>query len=263
MKMFKKMLMLMLTAVIMVSFTACSALEEDEEKFSSEGSYNAPVNLYLNTSHNTEIAAYEYSENTSYYRFTPSNAGTYTISADSLSASTNLDFYLDNLGLTAEGTSTSGETITVTLAAYQACDIRITNQGNSGTYYSLSVIESAPTVLSYEGSIASPVTLTMSSVHSGKVGIYAGESQSYYSFTPVTTALHTITVDGLSAPTDLDLWLYTTPDFNTYTDGSQLGGDTGESFTTLSSLNAGQTYYLMVNNSSSANATNYNLLVTP
>lgn len=113
----------------------------------------------------------------------------------------------------------------------------------------------------FEGSLEVPVELTLSLVHSAKIGSEHEENRSYYTF--VTGAIaqsYTITASNLTAPADLEFYLHS--DISTYIDGAYNISKTGETFVTIE-LSANTRYYLEVYNYISNEDITFDLLVAP
>lgn len=93
-----------------------------------------------------------------------------------------------------------------------------------------------------EGSLSNPVVLTVGTAHSGTIG---EGGTSYYRFTTTNAGVHTIGLTNTKS--DLSWDLYSTPDFWTdliaWCDNHRTAAD---EIGPTSSLNAGTTYYLLV-----------------
>jgi hypothetical protein len=126
------------------------------------------------------------------------------------------------------------------LAALSACAIRVDKD-----------IEPS------EGSLSSPLTLTVGVTHAGSVSGTAGQRDSYYTFfTSDGTRPYTISL--VNNDEDVAWYLYSVAGFTVQVKTCDNG--TGDEVCTTVSLTGNETYYLQVHNKSES-GTAYNLTV--
>ena len=117
----------------MLSFTACFEAPVDEEEVistttSSEGSVASPVGLAVGSTHNAKVGG-ELGYDSSYYSFTTSSAGDYTVTVSSLSGSVVIGIIgydnstfssMINIDAWSDNESNPGGNVTVTLTGLSA-----------------------------------------------------------------------------------------------------------------------------------------------
>lgn len=255
-----------LTSTAVVDDTTNDTADDttDDTTVSNEGSESSPVSLTLDTTHSAKIGANPFDggdEYYSYYAFTTSDAGSYIITAASLSESADVDLrvFSDATFDTQEGYSNNstydGESLTLTLDGSTTYYLRVENVSEYDLTFNLLVDAPEAVVVdasTSEGSVVSPVSLTLGTAHDGKIGTYSNAETrySYYEFTTTTAGEYSyaVTYDGDST-SDLDFNLYTTAVndgyVNTYYNNS------AGTFT----LDAASTYYLKILNYETADVT--------
>ena len=117
------------------------------------------------------------------------------------------------------------------------------------------VVEEDPTYSESEGSVSSPITLTLDVARSATVG-----TSSYYSFTADVTGDYIITASNLSVSADLDFIVYNDSEF-TYTINAAIDTSTTGETLTLYGVSAGTKYYLEVENWSATSNVTFDLLI--
>ena len=248
--------------IIILIFGACSiSTEESSSDYgSSDGTAAAPVELTVGTAKAGSVAKYGYS----YYKFTTSStgAGNYKLAisslsiTDSYSSSSSIISYL----YTVQGTPSSYLT-------YQSCAasctdyFRYKNVDASTTYYiriygygkgtySLTLSQGGS-----EGSVNSPVELTLSTAHTSgtidNIFSYPNYGYSYYKFTTSSADNYTLSMNNSDS---LDCSLYSNSEFSTYVTSYSYGHCTADenlskTFTGTTSsegLSANTVYYLKI-----------------
>ena len=208
--------------VFVIVMSACSVEEEKTEYGTSDGSATSPVELTVGTAKAGSFAKYGYS----YYKFTTSStgAGNYKLAisslsiTDSSSSSSSIISYL----YTVQGTPSNHLTYQSCAAScidyfgYKNVDasttyyIRIYGYG-MGTY-SLTLSQGVS-----EGSVGSPVALTLSTAHTSgtidNIYSYPNYGYSYYKFTTSSADNYTLSMNNSDS---LDCQLYLDSDFSTY-----------------------------------------------
>jgi len=219
------------------------------DKITNEGSISAPVVLILDTAHSGHVGTSSAGTGESYYKFTSGSAGYYNIGATSFTGKLSFKLYSDSAFtiLLTSADSSAGITDAV-LDASTAYYIKITNENSSGLEYTLLLSRTGelPEENTAEGSIASPVELTLDTAHSGKVGSSGDNYSSYYKFTAGDTGYYKIAVTGLSA--ELTFHVCDKSDFN-----SIIASPSSTEGISSLALSAAATYYLRVHNSSGVN----------
>jgi hypothetical protein len=201
----------------------------------SEGSVNNPVHLTLETSHVGAIGFYE----TSYFTFTTDKSGTYDIILDqALSWS-----YTSSPDFTGSGYA-YGST-TANLDANRTYYLRVSNLGNPGIMqvYTVKVAHGAS-----EGSIATPINLTVGTTYRATVGT---QGRSYYTFTTLAATDYYITFNN---PTELAVHAYTNPDFSNGSITTACPGPGPYISCTLENLTANTPYYIEAHEWANLNA---------
>lgn len=205
------------------------------KKEGSEGSINSPVHLELETVHVGAIGYYE----TSYFTFTTDKSGTYDIILDhnlSWAYTTSPDF---------TGSGYAYGSTTANLDANRTYYLRVSNFGSYPgiTLYTVKVAHGAS-----EGSIATPVNLTVGTTYRATVGT---QGKSYYTFTTTAAADYYITFDN---PTDLWVFGYTNPDFSSGQLTTACSGPGQNVSCTFQNLAANTTYYIETDERAGVNA---------
>ena len=265
--------------IIILIFGACSiTTEEDGTDYGTgDGSATSPVELTVGTAKVGSVAKYGYS----YYKFTTTStgAGSYKLAisslsiTDSYSSSSSIISYL----YTVQGTPSNYLT-------YQSCAdscydyFWYKNMDESTTYYiriygygkgtySLTLSQGGS-----EGSVNSPVELTLSTAHTSgtidNVYSYPNYGYSYYKFTTSSADNYTLSMNNSDS---LDCSLYSDSGYTTlvhwYYSDCDASTNLTETFTGTSSaggLSASTTYYLRIEGeSSTAKTSTYNITVAP
>ncbi len=244
-------------AVLLCSCNLLMNLIDDMK--SNEGSSSNPFPIVVGTTHTGKIGATD----TSYYGFTVLTSGTYNVACANVSPSgTDLDFAVYVAGSStsslAADSSAGNSGISSAYLPIGSYRLEISNgTGSQAAIYDLTVtlLEAGPP---NEGSVASPVALSVGSVHAGKVGSYSGGTDnSYYCFSVATAGNYTITCSNtVPSGSDMDFYLYSNSGFTTLITSSYSNfGIPSRSYTV-------GTYYLRVENNTSATVT-YDLTVAP
>ncbi len=219
------------------------------DKITNEGSISAPVVLTLDAAHNGHVGTASAGTGESYYRFTAGSAGYYGIKASNLTGTLYFKLYSDS-GFTAlkESADSAAGITDVVLDSATVYYLKVINENSSGLEYTLLLSRTGdlPRENTAEGSIASPVELTLDTAHSGKVGSTNDNFSSYYKFTAGDTGYYKIAVTGLSA--ELTFHVCVKSDFN-----SIIASPSSTEGISSIALSAAATYYLRVANSSGVN----------
>jgi len=265
--------------LIFVLFIGACSVETEEHSTTtdygtSDGSASAPVELTVGTAKEGSFAKYGHS----FYKFTPAStgAGSYKLAIASLSVS---DSYSSSSSVTTYLYSDSGYSTSTLLdseSCLASCTLNFDYAGldNGSTYYlkiygygkgtfSLTVSQGGS-----EGSVNSPVALTLGTAHSGKVEGTSYYGKSYYKFTTASggdARSHTLTMTNSDS---MDCDLYSDSGFTTLVSSSRnnctAGTTLSKSFTNSSGggLTRGATYYLRIEGqSSTAKASTYDITV--
>lgn len=179
----------------------------------SEGSLDAPVVLTVGQTYQGTLGAKNYSSAVvSYYKFTTNSSDSiYTI--DLSGATTDVKWQLysgswntavrDCDNIWAEGDESC---VTATLTGSAEYLMKVETQGPESTYVNITVTEGGTdtTTTVDEGSVASPVALTLEQSHNGSI---SPSGTSYYQFTTGDVAAHyLIKVEHRSTGLDLNLY---------------------------------------------------------
>ncbi len=218
--------------------------------FNSEGTIASPILLTLGTSHCGEVGGILGSE-PSYYRVSISRAGSIRVPLTSNSEMVSASFYRDSSYSSFVGfclITVSSTTECQSPLNYSNYDpgyvyIKVDPVGIDGTSYSIGV-----TMGSSEGPVANPVPVTVNTPLT--TGSVRADGASYYTFTPTTTAIHTITLSSQSPSATVGWVLYSEPEFlNSVGLGSCDSSSSGAGCDTISSLTSGIPYYLRTTSS--------------
>ena len=264
--------------LLIITFSAsCSIEEESEDYGETEGSPTSPVTLTLGNAHSGKVAKWDYS----YYSFTTSStgAGTYELAATSLDITDSRDS-AKSIGIEAYTSQGSPNTSSVNngLIEYFLSDgtayFGYKNVNASTTYYiriygyGLGTYTLTLSKGGSEGSVSTPVELTLGTAHSGTVEGYESDSSngnSFYKFTTSGADNYTLTMTNSDS---LDCYLYSNSNFSSSslvdgcTEGATLSGTFNGSNGT--GLSESTTYYLEIEQqatSSTPKTTTYNITV--
>jgi hypothetical protein len=187
----------------------------------SEGSAAAPVSLILDADHVFTMGTAANGGGSSYYRFTTATAGDHYFSPAWTSGYTCAIFSDSAFSVSVAALpASSGESFLGSLSASTTYYLRLTNgQATAGVSASGRIISAATVNASVfgEGSIASPVSLTLEDEHAVKLGGHLWNRRSYYAFT--TGSDGELTLD-FAFPAGLDSVAYDLgidPTFQTFT----------------------------------------------
>lgn len=229
----------------------------------NEGGLASPVPLALNTAHLFKAGPSASSQSISYYSFTTTTSGTYALDTAYAYFTTSL---YSNPGFTAVvvASSTSDYGITFTgLSALATYYLKITN--NSSVSMSMSGQIADPATISAntdgEGSIATPVPLTIDSSWAGKVGNHSYNDISYYSFTTGSGVDYRLTLSSVAPSPSSSVWvgLYGNASYTTQVGSFSVNTTTGASLDLV--LTPSTVYYLAVSSSPANSALSYSLEV--
>lgn len=212
------------------------------EGATNEGSESSPVSLTLESIHLAKTGVFDSGEDLrySYYSFTTDSEGYYEINASDSSQWFYL--YSDASFSDLEESDSSGE-LRLYLDANTTYYVEVYNSSSVDTAFNLSITEKGVTS---EGSISSPVSLTLDEIHTAKTGQQESNHDSrssYYSFTTGSEGYYGITVSAASQY----IYLYSDASFDSYDDLKTAGK-------MIKYLNSGTTYYVKVRNVGSVNA---------
>ena len=236
--------------IILIIFilVSCSVETPEEEKVntgSSEGSAASPLELTIDSAYSGTVA----DMGNSYYKFTSSSAGNYSIKVESLSitAGNSLQSYL----YSDSGFSSGIE--------YQSCEADCTwdlgyRNLDSSTVFYLKVFAYDPATYKLtiskgksEGSKDNPVELTVGTGYSGNIeGESYANGNSYYKFTTSTAGDYTLTMVNASS---LNATLYSDSAFSAYSEYCTAGNNLSCTFNgtySVPSLAANTVYYLKI-----------------
>jgi hypothetical protein len=210
----------------------------------NDGTLASPVALSLDTPFSGKVGGSGGSYIKSYYAFTVTNAGAYSISMTGGNSGYDLNLYKYSSFTTSVGSATAATGIVNTYLSAQTYYLLVENWYDTTTdgVYSLTVNRIAD--YPNEGSVAVPVGLDVGTAHSGRVG---GSSSSYYysyyQFTATAGAVCNVTLSGLNSNVYIDI--YSNANFTGSTLNSVRYTQTGTSTTTLTQ---GTTYYVRIYN---------------
>ena len=267
--------------IIILIFGACSvSTEESSSDYgSSDGTAAAPVELTVGTAKAGSVAKYGYS----YYKFTTSStgAGSYKLAiaslliTDSYSSSSSIISYIYGVQATPNSYFSSQS------CATSCTDYFDYDNGDASTTYYIRIYGYGKVTYSLtlskggsEGSVNSPVELTLSTAHtSGTVDniySYPNYGYSYYKFTTSSADNYTLSMNNSDS---LDCSLYSNSAFSTYVTSYSYGHCTADenlskTFTGTTSsvgLLADTEYYLKIwGSETTAKTTTYdNMTVAP
>ena len=269
--------------IIILIFGACSVSTEESSSNSdygsSDGTAAAPVELTVGTAKAGSVAKYGYS----YYKFTTSStgAGSYKLAiaslsiTDSYSSSSSIISYIYGVQATPNSyfSSQSCATSCTDYFNYDNGDASTTYYiriyGYGGGTYSLTLSQGGS-----EGSVNSPVELTLSTAHTSgtidNIYSYSNYGYSYYKFTTSSADNYTLSMNNSDS---LGCSLYSNSEFSTYVTSYSYGHCTAsenlsKTFTGTTSsvgLLADTEYYLKIwGSETTAKTTTYdNMTVAP
>ena len=268
--------------VFVLFFGACSVTTEESSSNSdygsSDGTASAPVELTVGTAKAGSVAKYGYS----YYKFTTSStgAGSYKLTIASLSIT---DSYSPPRKIISyiygvQATPSS-------YFSYQSCATSCTDyfeykNGDASTTYYIRIYGYGKGTYSLtlsqgdsEGSVNSPVELTLSTAHTSgtidNIWSYPNYGSSYYKFTTSSADNYTLSMNNSDS---LDCSLYSDSGYTTlvhwYYSDCDASINLSETFTGTNGtegLSASTTYYLKIwGSSTTAKTTTYdNMTVAP
>ena len=202
------------------------------------------------------------------YAYTFNNITTPTLSVDTTSVTLDVDaIALINVLATTDGTTTESVNVSstdntiatvsvsgnqVTVTGVSAGNTEITIVSSSGVIKTVNVSVNA-LVVSNEGSVSSPVSLTVGTSHNAQIGDSADsvESYSYYSFRTADAGVYSYLINYTGVSVDLDIMLYANANFVSDYIGAYYNDTSGD----FATLDANKTYYMKVINSSSSDIT--------
>jgi hypothetical protein len=188
----------------------------------SEGTAAVPILLDLDADHVFSAGTAATGDGSSYYRFTTGTAGVYYFcpswtSAYSFALFSDSRFSVQvSSSPTAEGDGPLGA-----LSAETTYYLRLTNEGTTAGIRASGRIASAQTVLGTafgEGSVDTPVNLSLEDEHTASLGVHIWNRTSYYAFT--TDGNGDVTIDLGAFPSGLGGIAYdlgTDPTFQAFT----------------------------------------------
>ena len=263
---------------VLILITGACSLDTEETSttttvpVTSDGSASSPVELTVGTAKEGSVAKSGYS----YYKFTPGSTapGSYKLAIASLSIT---DSGSSSSSVTTYLYSDSGYSSELDNESCQAsCTLNFNYAGldNGSTYYlkiygwgkgtySLTVSQGGS-----EGSVNSPVALTLGAAHSGKVEGTSSYGKSYYKFTSSSHGDANDYILTMTNSDSMDCDLYSDSGFttlvsatnNSCTAGRNLSGDFKGS--SGGGLTEETTYYLRIEGqSSTAKASTYDITV--
>lgn len=200
--MLSRILYLFFTAILVLSFSACGGGDTPSDSGGSstpttitgEGSTSSYVAITLNQVYSGHIGtSTDESQRYSYYTFTTTNAGDYTITASNLSTSTNLNFdvytqsdLLSGFEDGAYDSGTSGETLTLTLDADTVYYLFVSSFGSATNFDLLVEAPYTPTSViaqnlsATDGTSSTSITITWDAVTNASMYLLFREYDSSY-----------------------------------------------------------------------------------
>lgn len=215
----------------------------------NEGSVAAPVGLILETPHTFVLGISANSEQYSYYTFTTgADAGTYYLIIDSGTIFASANLYTDAgfSSLFLSSSSFSNDVSFAGLAASTTYYLRLQNNYSSTNTSTIGRIVSPSTAAAAsrnEGSVASPIALTIGTPRDCVVGTEAYDWRSYYSFVAGSDPLHNVTLGTFSGGvSEVSVRIYSDAAFTSLYSGFSYINSS--EVCTVTGLTGGSTYYL-------------------
>ncbi len=222
----------------------------------NEGTKGTPVDLTVGVAHSGTIAA----NGKSYYRFKTTKAGAFTLAYSKMQTSATgwykigINVYQnpDFTGLLASADPQYIENCVANgLLSNADYYVEVTQNVNNGILYNLTVAEGVS-----DGSIASPVALSLSVPRNGSID---GYGSSYYSFKTTAAGAYILNIGTVAPIANKLVSIYSSPDFSTgfVTNFYVTSGQA----TTISGLDAAKQYYVRIDNQFSSVVT-YSMTVS-
>jgi hypothetical protein len=189
----------------------------------SEGTTDAPVSLALDTKHSF-VSGPSGIQDTSYYRFTTSSAGTYALDyGDSMYSAFLYSGSFSGALVCSQALCTKGMLfpgLSASTTYYLKLTALATNVGLRGTGKTVSPETIAAGILC-EGSVASPIEIDDGSLHAGMIGGRVYDQYCYYKFSAGSGIDYRLGIFGYY-PTNAGLWIdvYNDPSFTSYIGGA-------------------------------------------
>lgn len=225
------------TAALMVSTTM---------PIMNEGSVASPVNLSLNQNHSFQIGPYN-NQGTSYYSFTTDGSGTFVLNTSS--GGYNAALYSDS-GF-ANVVSISGNLNYgcqfAGLSAFTPYYLELTNNWGSFSSFTGQIMDPAAVAAAGthdQGSVASPVSLTLGSAIAAQVGCHSYDMTSYYRFSTGSGVDYAISANNISPGSNVQFQVYSDAGFQ----NSIFNNSFNDASYSLPPLSPSTTYYVTASN---------------
>jgi len=215
----------------------------------NEGSVTTPVALSLNQSHLFQLGPYN-NQGTSYYSFTTDSAGTFALNTSS--GDYNAALYSDsgfNTVISSQTTSNYG-CLFAGLSASSAYYLKLTSDDSEFATFTGQIMDPAAIAAAgthNQGSVASPLSLTLGSAISAQVGCHSYDMRSYYSFTTGSGIDYSLSASNVSPSGSIPFQLYSDASFQQSVGYLDVGSN-GSSSGSLPPLSPATTYYMMASN---------------
>ncbi|MEI6386719.1 MAG: hypothetical protein WCQ50_08795 [Spirochaetota bacterium] len=244
MKKVNQLLLLVILALLAIACanpTSSTTTNGTTVVFSSEGSSDSPLSLTLGTARAGKVKA----NDVSYYSFVATTSGSYAITVGSITGSTSLAYTLysaANFTSAVDSTFASTGWSTISLTAGSTYYLKVFEFSNTNATFSMSIAAPAPSVT--DGSLSTPLALTLGTQYSGKVN-----GAAYYKFTTTTAAKYTVTLSSISPVKVLTYSIYSASDYlfaNWVSSGSTLTANTTYYLKVSEILNTDTTFTILI-----------------
>jgi hypothetical protein len=230
----------------------------------NEGSVAGPVSLTLNSVHTFKTGPSS-SQSSSYYSFTTTSAGNYAL--DTAYFNSFATTLYSNSGFTtvvSSNTATTNGSKFTGLLASAPYYLKLTNLSSSSLLLSSGQLVDPATISANtdgEGSSTSPVSLTVGTGQSGKVGTHSYNAISYYSFTTGSGSDYRLSLSSVvpSPSSSVSVTLYSNASYTTSVGSFSFTGSNGSNLDLV--LASSTVYYLSVTNNATNGALTYSLQV--